>query len=177
MAKVLIVIPHDRFQDEEFSAIVNKIDNGNHQIQIGSSHHTEAKGHFGLLVKPDINLGFVEPSDYDVIVFIGGYGVEEYFLDTNVINLIRSFFTEKKLIAAAGLAVELLIYASIVAGRRIACIPELMNKVQGAGGYCTGVNIEKDQNILTGTGGRTQEAFADSLLEALDHLDPKRGLR
>lgn len=177
MAKVLIIIPHDRFQDEEFEAIRQKIDNGLHSVQVGSSHHTEAKGHYGLIVKPDINISFVEPSDYDALVFVGGQGVEEYFLDNNVINLIRRFNTEKKLVAAIGLSVELLVYAAVVSGRRITCIPELINKVQGAGGYYTGNRTEIDGDVLTGTDSRAREEFAASLLKSLDYIDPRRGLR
>lgn len=177
MAKVLIIIPHDRFQDEEFEAVRSCIDNGIHQVQVGSSHHTEAKGHYGLIVKPDVNIGFVEPSDYDAIVFIGGQGVEEFFLNNDIINLTRRFFSEKKLIAAIGLSVELLVYASILTGRRVACISELIGRVQDSGAYPTGNRTEIDGDILTGTDSRAKEEFATSLLKALDYIDPKRGLR
>lgn len=177
MAKVLIIIPHDRFNDEEFEAVKARIDNGLHEVQVGSSHHTEAKGHYGLLVKPDINVAFVEPGDYDAIVFIGGQGVEEFFLNNEIINLTRRFFNERKLIAAIGLSVEILVYASILTGRRVACIPELASRVQDAGAYCTGNRTEINGDILTGTDSRAKEEFADSLLKALDYIDPKRGLR
>jgi protease I len=177
MAKVLVVIPHDRFRDEEFEAVIGKLGNGKHQVSIGSSHHTEAQGHFGLIVKPDVNIGFVEPRDYDAVVFIGGHGVEEYFLESGIMNLIRSFFYEKKLIGAIGLAVELFVYAGIITGRKVTCLPELIERVQGAGAYYTGRPTELDGDILTSIDNRTKDEFAEAVLKALDYIDPKRGLR
>lgn len=177
MAKVLIVIPHDRFHDEEFETVKKTVDNGVHLVQIGSTHHTEAKGHFGLVVKPDINLGFVEPSDYDAIVFIGGHGVEEYLMDGDVANLIHTFSAEKKLIAAIGSAVELLVYAGAITGRKVTCLPELISMVQGAGAYYTGMPTELDRDVLTAINSRAKDEFASELLKSLDHVDPRRGLR
>lgn len=177
MSKVLIVIPHDRFRDEEFEAVYNKLKSDGHELQVGSSHHTEARGHFGLVVKPDINISFVEPSDYDAVVFIGGHGVEEYFLESSVTNLIRTFFYDKKIIAAIGLAVELLVYAGIITGRKVTCSPELIEKVQEAGAYYTGRPTEIDGDIMTSIDNRTKDEFASDLSKALSYTDPRRGLR
>ncbi len=177
MAKILIVIPHDRFRDEEFQSVYDAVVASDHTVQIGSSHHTEAHGHFGLVVKPDVNIGFVEPKDYDAAVFIGGHGVEEYLLDSSIINLIRSFSYDRKLIAAIGLAVELLVYAGILSGRKVTCVPELIEKVQGTGAYYSGMPTEIDGDILTGTDYRVSTQFAEDLVKALDYVDPKRGLR
>lgn len=177
MAKVLIVISHDRFNDDEYRAVLNRLDNGTHEVETGSTHHTEAKGQFGLAVKPDVNLGFVEPDDYDALVFIGGQGAEEFFLDNTLMNLIHRYYTEKKLIAAIGLSVELLIYASVIAGHKVTCMPEMIQKIQGAGGYYTGSQTQIDRDILTATDDRAKDEFAEQLLRCLDHLNTRRGLR
>lgn len=177
MSKILLVIPHDRFHDEEYKAVYDALAAASHDVQVGSSHHTEAQGHFGLIVKPDINIGFVEAQDYDALVFIGGHGVEEFFLESSVINLIRSFYQDKKMIAAIGLAVELLVYAGIITGRRLTCPPELINIIQGAGAYYTGRPTEIDGDILTGIDAKTKDYFAADLVKALNYIEPRRGLR
>lgn len=177
MAKVLVVIAHDRFRDEEYTAICNALNSAGHLVQVGSSHHTEAQGHFGLIVKPDINVAFVEPRDYDALVFIGGHGVEEFFLETGTINLIRNFSYEKKIIAVIGLAVEILVYAGIISGKKVTCLPELIEKVQGAGAYYTGRPTEIDGDILTSVDSRTGGDFASALVKSLDFAEPNRGLR
>lgn len=177
MAKVLIVIPHDRFRDEEYEAVANRLNEDGHDVQIGSSHHTEARGHFGLIVHPDVNVGFVETGDYDAVVFIGGRGVEEYLTDSSIINLIRNFYYERKLVGAIGTAVELLVYAGIIVGKKVTCDPSLISEVQSAGAYYTGTGVEIDNDILTGEGIKSKDEFAASCAKALSYVDPKRGLR
>ncbi len=173
MAKVLIIVPHDRFRDEEFTAAYNALVDESHTVQIGSSHHTEATGHFGLVVKPDVNIGFVEPKDYDALVFIGGRGVEEYFTESKIHNLIKNFVTERKIVGAIGLAVELLSYAGVLAGKRVTCHPDLIQSIQGAGAYYTGRQAEIDSDILTSIDERTKDAFAEELIKALRFADER----
>lgn len=177
MSKVLIIIPHDRFRDEEFEAVFKVLTQGEHNVQVGSNHHTEAKGHFGLLVKPDVNISFVEPGDFDAFVFIGGRGVEEYFTESSIHNLIRNIYQERKLIAAIGIAVELLVYAGIISGKKVTCHPSIISDIQSSGAYYTGRIVEIDGDIITATDERAKDDFATTILKALDHVDPRRGLR
>jgi protease I len=167
MTKILIVIPHEGFRDEEYEALTGSLESAGHEVSIGSSHHSDAQGHFGLLVKPDINIGFVEPSDYDALIFIGGRGIEEYVNDSSAINLIRNFFYENKVIGALGHAVEVLIYAGILSGRRVTTDIGTIPKVQGAGAYYTGTLVSSDGKIITGTGSEAKEEFAKVIVDAL----------
>lgn len=177
MAKVLIVVPHDRFRDEEFEITSRLLRSSGHEVEIGSSHHTEAKGHFGMILKPDVNIDFVETDDYDALVFIGGRGVEEYFSQSSIHNLIRNFYHQRKIVCAIGLAVELFVYAGIITGKKVACHPDIIDKIQAGGGYYTGKQAEIDSDVVTGVGERSGEVFAGKILRALDSIDPRRGLR
>lgn len=167
MAKVLVVIPHDRFRDEELQALLKVLSAKGHQVSIGSSHHTEARGHFGLLVKPDIDVDFVEVDDYDCLVFIGGRGVEEYVYDSVIMNLVRNFNYDRKPIAAIGMAVEILIYAGLVSGKRVTSDNATLPKVQSAGGYYTGRMVEVDGDLITGSGVDASEEFAEEIADYL----------
>lgn len=167
MSKVLLVIPHDRFRDEEFKTITDLLRTEGHEVSVGSSHHTEAEGHFGLLVQPDVNVSFVEASDYDALIFIGGRGIDEYINNSVIINLVRNFFYENKVIAALGHAVEVLVYAGILSGRRVTTDIGTIPKVQGAGAYYSGELVTKDGNIITGTGEDAKIEFANTLIGGL----------
>lgn len=177
MARVLIVVPHDRFRDEELQALISRFDSTPHQYQIGSTHHTEAKGHFGMIVKPDVNIGFVESDDYDALIFIGGRGVEEYVADSSVINLVRKFYYERRMIAAIGLALEILVNAGVLSGVKVSAPVEILSKIQAAGAFYTGKGSSIDKNILTAEGIRSKDEFAEAVIKALDNLDPRKGLR
>lgn len=168
MAKVLIVIPHDRFRDEEFTGVVDTLKGANHEVMIGSTHHTEAKGHFGLLVKPDINVRFVEPGDYDAFIFIGGRGIEEFIFESYLSNLIQSAFYERKLIGAIGMAVEVLTYAGILTGRKVTCDTGTIQLVENVGAFYTGRIVEQDGEIITGAGIRSVDEFAKTVVKGLE---------
>lgn len=176
MAKILVVLPHDRFRDEEFEAVANTL-GSEHEVSIGSSHHSEAKGQFGLLVNPDVSINFVEPGDYDCLVFIGGIGVEEYLNETSIMQLIQNFFHERKLICAIGTAVELLVYAGILTNRKVTTDASTVSKIQDAGAYYTGRSTEIDGDILTATGYESSQEFAEAIRKALQYVDTNRGLR
>lgn len=167
MAKILIVIPHDRFRDEELDALIKEIDNSDHSYNIGSTHHTEARGMYGMLVQPDIELRFVESDDYDCIVLLGGAGVQEFALDTSITQLITRFYYNRKLIAAIGMAVELLAYSGILTQKRVTCDALTASKVTDAGAFYTGSRTERDGDILTGRGYKVSEEFAKELIKGL----------
>lgn len=167
MAKILIIIPHDRFRDEELGALIKEIDSSEHSYEIGSSHHTEAKGQYGMIVKPSVDIKYVEPCDYDCLVLLGGAGTQEFFLDSLITNLIAKFYYERKIIAAIGMAVGLLAFAGILTKKRVTCDSLTSSKVTDAGAFYTGAGTEWDGDILTGSGYRASEEFAKELIKGL----------
>jgi protease I len=177
MAKVLVIIPHDRFRDEEFVAVMDELKATNNEVAVGSTHHTEAQGHFGLLVKPDVDVRFLEVSDYDAIILIGGRGVEEFVLDTRMMNVISGYYYDRKIIGAIGLAVEILAYAGVLTRKRVTCDAETVTKVEEAGAYYTGNSVEEDENIITASGVRSSREFAKMVVSALDYSNRLRSMR
>lgn len=167
MAKILIIIPHDRFRDEELEALLKELRESGHSYEIGSSHHTEAKGQYGMIIKPDVELKYVEEDDYDCLVILGGSGTQEYMMDSMVTNLITRFYYERKIIAAIGMAVSLLAYAGILTQKRVTCDPLTSSKVTDAGAFFTGARTEWDGDVLTGSGYRASEEFAKELIKGL----------
>jgi protease I len=170
MAKILVIIPHDGFRDEELEAIMVKCEKAGHIISIGSSHHTEARGAYGKIVKPDVELSYVEEADYDCLVFIGGMGIQEYISDTDISGLILRFTQSRKVVAAIGMAVELLIYAGVLSGKKATADVTTAPKLADAGAYYTGKYTEWDSNILTGSGYKASEEFADELVAGLEFM-------
>lgn len=171
MAKVLIAITHDGFRDEELEAVTKALLEAGHRFSIGSTHHTEARGRFGKLIKPDVSMSYVEPRDYDAIVFVGGNGLEEFVMDSSISRLVIQFHQDRKIVAAIGMAVEILIYAGLMSGKRATTDPLTMSKIQDAGGYFTGNRTEWDSNILTASGYLAAEEFAQELVNGLKFID------
>jgi protease I len=174
MAKALIVIPHDRFRDEEFTAVYNALKEAGQEITVASTHHTEAQGHFGLLVKPDVNIGFVGPRDYEAMIFIGGRGIEEFILDSATQDLIGTAHSEGCLVCAIGMAVELLAYSGILNDKKVTCDTGTIPLVESSGGYYSGGYVEVDGSVITASGIRAKDEFAQTLTEELKSRDKRR---
>lgn len=173
MAKILIVIPHDNFHDEEFTESVNILSGKGHKVMVGSSHHTEAHGHYGHLIKPDINVRFVETPDFEAILFIGGQGVDEYINDTSIMAMIGNYHRENKIVAALGRSVELLALAGVLSGKRVTCDTFTIEKVKAVGAYYTGGLAEEDSLIITGAGAQSAEAVCQKLLNLVQNKGGK----
>lgn len=170
MAKILVVIPHDGFRDEELEAILDICTAAGHTVAIGSSHHSEARGAYGKIIKPDVQLSYVEDTDYDCLAFIGGTGIQEYVNDSSISRLILRFSQSRKIVAAIGTAVELLIFAGILSGKRATADSTTAPKLADAGAYFTGKGTEWDSNILTASGYKASEEFAQEIVSGLKFL-------
>lgn len=175
MAKILIVIPHDGFRDEELEKVMTHLKKSGHHVDIGSTHHTEARGHFGTLITPDVNVRFVELMDYDCLVFIGGRGIEEYTMDNGVLNMIKNSFSDRKLLCAIGMAVEIFAYAGVLSSRKVTCDTSTIPKVEGAGAFYTGRLVEQDGELITASGVDASEEFAEQIAKGLEWRDQRKG--
>jgi protease I len=174
MANILIVIPHDGFRDEELERVLDDLKKAKHHVDVGSTHHTEARGHFGMLIVPDVNVRFVEISDYDGLVFIGGRGIEEYLMDNGIMNMIKDAFSDRKLLCAIGMAVEIFAYAGVLSSRKVTCDISTIPKVQGAGAFYTGRLVEQDGELITASGVDAAEEFANQITDALEWRDQRK---
>ncbi len=76
--KVLMIIAHRNFRDEEFLEPKKIFEKNGLKVVVASSRIDEAKGILGLRYKPDITLYDVNVEDYSIICFIGGPGSTEY---------------------------------------------------------------------------------------------------
>lgn len=168
MAKILIVIPHDGFQDEELAAVLDVLKKNGHSVDVGSTHHTEARGHYGALITPNVNISFIEKDDYDCAVFIGGRGIEEYLDNSNILNMIQAFYSQHKLIAAIGMAVEILAVAGVISSRKVTCNTSILPIIQGAGAFYTGRIVEQDGWIITGVGPEAAGEFASQIASEME---------
>jgi putative intracellular protease/amidase len=175
MVDILIVIPHDGFLDEELKAVYDSLKKTDNEVDVGSTHYTEARGHYGLLIKPDVNIQYVETNDYDCIIFIGGRGIEEFTMDNSVLSIIKNGFDDRKLLCAIGMAVEIFAYAGILSSRKVTCDTSTIPIVEGAGAFYTGRLVEQDGELITASGADASQEFADHIIRALEWRDQRKG--
>src|SRR5262245_11681128 len=85
--KVLMVIAPEDFRDEEYREPRRILEAKGCAVTVASTHTRPAKGMLGMTVTPDKTLDQVRAADFDLVVFVGGYGAEAYYKDKKALDL------------------------------------------------------------------------------------------
>ena len=134
----------------------------------------EIKCTWNFIVKPELRFSDVNVNNYDALALPGGFetaGFYEDAFDERVLNLIRQFDHQEKIIASICVA-ALPIAKSGVLNSRKATTYELLNgkrrkELADLGASVQDEKIVIDKNIITSTGPSTAIDVAFILLEML----------
>jgi protease I len=164
--KVLMVIAPRDFRDEEFFDTKKELENAGAEITVVNSTGQPSKSMFGKIVKPDKNFYDVDSKNYDAIIFIGGSGTTAYFDNKKAQNLAKEFNKSGKVVAAICIAPVILAHAGVLNNKKATVFPSGRNDINAVGNY-TGNPVEKDGNIITGSGPEAAVEFGKTIVEAL----------
>jgi 4-methyl-5(b-hydroxyethyl)-thiazole monophosphate biosynthesis len=131
-------------------------------VMVGVSSR-EVVGKCGIRVTADALLGAVSGDDFDALFLPGGPAVMELRKNSDVIDLIRSFHSGGKLIAAICAAPLLLKDAGLIDGKRITAHFSTAGELPGN----TGERLVFDGEFLTSRGAGTAMEFGLAFVEAL----------
>lgn len=105
----------------------------------GDQTYSEKRGHNFAL---NATFADVNASDYDGLVIPGGRAPEYLRLNAKVIEIVQHFDREKKPIAAACHAAQILAAARVVEGKRVSAYPACAPEVELAGGTYAKIAID-----------------------------------
>jgi protease I len=185
--KVVMVIAHNDFRDEELFETENVLENKGIKVTIATSKFNPgfygyfpngsrglipstkglARGMLGGTVKPDILIDQINVDNYDAIVFVGGIGASEYWESPIAHKIIKEAMEKKKVIAAICIAPVTLAKAGILKGKRVTSWHTQANKLANEGAIYTGKDVEVDGLIVTATGPGAAKRFGEAILKAL----------
>jgi len=166
--KALVIIPPNNFNDMEFNAVVERLEEAGILVTIGCSSEENAVGMYGKSVKPDALLGMVDPLAYDAVVFIGGGGTLVYFDDNVAQSIAVCAAGAGKVVAAICVAPVILARAGVLNGKAATVFPMFTGELIEGGAEYTGENVTVDGKIITANGPDAAEEFANEILRALE---------
>lgn len=135
-------------------------------VMISVSGGRTIHGSHGIAFEADISKQDVDFSELDGIVLPGGVkGTENLGVDETVLEMIREFTREDKLVAAICAAPSVLGLNHILEGRHATCHPGWEDKLLGA--ICEEDDVVCDGNVITSRGMGTAIPFA---LAIVDHF-------
>jgi protease I len=133
----------------------------------GDQTYTEKPGHNFTL---NADFAEIKTEDYDALMIAGGRAPEYLRLNNSLIEIVRSFVTAKKPIAAICHAAQILAAADVIRGRRVSAYAACAPEVRMAGGEYVETPPDgavRDGNLVTGFAWPAHPKFLALFLEVL----------
>ncbi|MGH9101883.1 MAG: type 1 glutamine amidotransferase domain-containing protein [Acidimicrobiales bacterium] len=120
----------------------------------------------GDLFKVDRTTAEVSPEEYDCIVLPGGVAnPDKLRMDHPAVELVRSFFSQGKPVAAICHGPWTLVEADVVRGRTLTSWPSLQTDIRNAGGRWVDAEAHRDGNLLTSRKPADLDAFCGAMID------------
>ena len=164
MAKALVLMA-EGFEEIELTSIVDILRRGGVTVTIAGLKDGLITGSRGIKMQPDVTLDGIKEM-YDIIILPGGSpGYVNLGNDGRVIDLVKRYNAEGKIVAAICASPSVLVKAGILGGKKVTIFKGMENELKNA------VYVDKtvvvDGNILTSQGPGTAMEFAIELLKRL----------
>jgi protease I len=164
---VLIILPSDNFNDAEYNAIKNALENAGVKIFIGSDADSICKGEKRLRVQPDVKFFNVNPANFDAIVVIGGSGIIDYWKNKQLHGIVRNFSAAGKPTAAICAAPVVFSEAGILEGKKGVCYPKSKKEFTRKNVEYVDFPVVRDGNIITARDYSAADELALTLIQMI----------
>jgi len=165
--RAVLIVASQNFRDEELFETKRALDAAAVQTVIASTRIGIIRGALGNIAEANILVGQLRIEDYDAIIFIGGPGAIEYVANPAALNLAREAVRQRKILAAIDTAPTILANAGVLFGVRATSFLSERNRLIQAGAVYTGIPVEQDRLIITGSGPMASIQFGRAVADAL----------
>ncbi len=167
MSKVLMIIPPERFRDEELFITKAELEAEGHSIIIASTKIGMIQGSRGGSVKSKIVIDDVNIEDFAAVVFVGGGGSKLLFNNQMAMKIAKKMNEQNKIVSAICLAPVILANAGILKNKNATVAGTEAKTIESKGARYTGPGVTVDGNIVTGNAPKASKLFAKKINELL----------
>ncbi|MGB2809035.1 MAG: DJ-1/PfpI family protein [Sedimentisphaerales bacterium] len=165
--KAVLIVGRENFRDEELFETRRVLTEAGVKTVVASTKTGAVRGMLGRLAEATILVKDIVVNDYDAVIFIGGSGATEYFNNRFAWNIARETVQKKKVLGAICIAPTVLANAGLLNGVRSTSFLSERDRLQRAGALYTGVPVERDGLIITGSGPMASVQFGRAIADAL----------
>ena len=170
--KILFIIGSKNFRDEEYFIPFEILQKEGAIITTASSIKGEIIGVEGGEARSTLTLEEIVVKDFDVIVFVGGDGADEYFENNNAHKIVGETIAKHKILAAICIAPVILAKAGALRGKKATVWSSLMNKsgakvLKEAGCTVEEKRVVVDGKIITADGPAVVKEFTEAIINVL----------
>ncbi len=168
--KVLMVIPHTQFRDEEFFEPKKLFEEEGAKVVVASTAVRACRGMRGGVANSEITIAEAKADDYSAIVVCGGSSVPEFFWnDKKLQELVTAMSAAGKVVAAICLSTVVLAKAKLLAGREatVYFLPQAIEALKEAGATYVKETLIIHNNIILAEGPPDSQRFGQAIRTAL----------
>jgi protease I len=168
--KVLMVIPHTQFRDEEFFEPKKILEDEGAKVVVASTSVRTCRGMKGGTVQSDLAIADAKAEEYAGLVLCGGSSVPDVFWnDKKLQELAVAMATAGKVIAAICLSTVVLAKAKLLADREatVYFLPEALEELKAAGAKYVPETLLIHNNIILAEGPPDSQRFGQAIRSAL----------
>ncbi len=165
--KAVLIVGRENFRDEELFETRRVLTDAGVKTVVASTKTGAVRGMLGRLAEATILVKDIVVDDYDAVIFIGGAGATEYFNSRFAWNIARETVQKRKVLGAICIAPTVLANAGLLNGVRSTSFLSERDRLQRAGALYTGVPVERDGLIITGSGPMASVQFGRAIADAL----------
>jgi protease I len=147
--KKILLLVEDLYEDLEFYYPKIRLEEENIKVVIAGLKKQVYHGKKGLSAEPDIIFSEINPSDYDGVVIPGGFAPDRLRRYPEVLNLIKKYNKEGKLIAFICHAGWVPISAGILKGRKATSFSAIKDDMINAGTDWKDASVVIDKNLVS----------------------------
>ena len=168
--KVLMVIPHTQFRDEEFFEPKKILEDEGATVVVASTTVRTCRGMKGGVADAQVAIADAKGDDYAGIVLCGGSSVPDFFWnDKKLQELVAGMAATGKVVAAICLATVVLAKAKLLAGREatVYWLPQALDELKNAGAKYVHETLLIQNNIIMAEGPPDSQRFGQAVRTAL----------
>jgi len=168
--RVLMVIPHTQFRDEEFFDPKKILEAEGAVTVTASSAARTCYSVRGAVVQSECAIADAKPDEFDALVLCGGASVPEFFWkDKKLQDLAAAMSAAGKLVAAISLSTVVLAKAKLLAGRKatVYFLPEAIQELKASGATYVSEPVVVQDKIITAEGPRESVRFGEAIRAAM----------
>jgi protease I len=168
--KVLMVIPHTQFRDEEFLEPKEILEQEGAKVSVASTKAGMCRGMKGGVAQADVAIADAKADDYDGVIVCGGSSVPEFFWnDKKLQELVTAMSAAGKVVAAICLSTVVLAKAKLLAGRdaTVYFLPEALEELKNGGAKYVKESLLVHGKIILAEGPPDSQRFGQAVSTAL----------
>jgi protease I len=168
--KKIMILATNGFEQSELEVPRDRLKAAGATVDVVSPEAGNIRGwehkDWGRPVKVDRTLEQVSADDYDAIVLPGGQmNPDTLRINQAALNLIRTFYDQKKIVAAVCHAPWLLIDTGIAKGRDLTSYTSVKTDLVNAGANWKDERVVVDEGLITSRNPGDLEAFSEKIAE------------